>query len=131
MSWVGGPSEQVTKHGGSAAYPSPDGQWIYYMNRVPGPLRRIKPDGSGDALVVDREINNFQFTAVPDGIYWFASSGQKPRLQRLTEDGRTENLMELGFTPGLGLSVSRNGRSVLVTRPDENGTDLMLVEGFR
>ena len=131
MPWTGGPAEQVTKNGGTSAYPSRDGGWIYYMNAQPGPLRRIKPDGSGDAVVVDRQINLLQYTAIPGGIYFVVSLEHKSQLQRLAEDGSIANILELPFTPGLGLSLSPEGRYVLVTKPDENGTDLMLVEGFR
>ena len=124
----GGPAGQVTRGGGSSAYPSRNGEWIYYMNGQPGPLRRIKPDGSGDAVVVDRQINLLQYTTIPGGIYFVVSKNQ---LQRLGEDGKIADVLELPFTPGLGLSLSPDGRYVLVTKPDENGTDLMLVEGFR
>jgi Tol biopolymer transport system component len=131
MPWGGGPAEQVTKDGGSSAYPGRDGEWIYYLNGQPGLLRRIKPDGSGDAVVVDRQITLMQFTAIRGGVYFVVSSEQKSQLQRLTEDGKITNVLELPFTPGLGLSLSPGGLYALVTKPDENGTDLMLVEGFR
>jgi hypothetical protein len=45
--------------------------------------------------------------------------------------GKIMDLLELPFQPGLGLSLTPDGRYLLVTKPDENGTDLMLVEGFR
>jgi len=131
MPWGGGAAEQVTKEGGSSAYASRDGKWIYYVNGNTGPLRRIHPDGSGDAVVVDRQISLLQYTSIPGGIYFVVSLEQKNQLLRLAEDGTIANVLELPFTPGLGLSLSPEGRYVLVTRPDENGTDLMLVEGFR
>jgi Tol biopolymer transport system component len=130
MPWEGGPAEQVTKHGGSSAYPSRDGKWIYYVNGEPGPLRRIKSDGTDDAMVVD-QIRLLQYTAIPGSIYFIVSLEHKNQLKRLGEDGRITNILELPFSPGLGLSLSPEGRYVLVTKPDENGTDLMLVEGFR
>lgn len=46
-------------------------------------------------------------------------------------DGKISEVLKLDFAPGLGLSVSPDGRYMLLTRPDEKGTDLMLVEGFR
>jgi hypothetical protein len=81
--------------------------------------------------VVDRPIILLEYTAIPGGIYFVVSSEHGSQLQRLEEDGRIENVLELPFTPGLGLSLSPEGRYALVTKPDENGTDLMLVEGFR
>jgi Tol biopolymer transport system component len=131
MPWGGGAAEQVTKEGGSSAYASRDGKWIYYVNGNTGPLRHIHPDGSGDAVAADRQISLLQYTSIPGGIYFVVSLEQKNQLQRLAEDGKIENVLELPFTPGLGLSLSPEGRYVLLTKPDENGTDLMLVEGFR
>jgi Tol biopolymer transport system component len=131
MPWEGGPAVQVTKHGGTSAYPGRDSEWIYYVNGGPGFLRRIKPDGSGDAVVVDRPVTNTHYTAIHGSTYFVVSSGQKNQLQRLRPDGRATTILELPFNPGLGLSLTPDGRYVLVTKPDENGTDLMLVEGFR
>ncbi len=132
MPWDGtGAPEQVTKSGGSSAYPSRDGQWIYYVDGEPGRLHRIKPDGSGDGLVMERQIRLLQYTANRSGLYFVVTEANKSHLQRLTGDGRIENVLELPFSPGLGLSLSPDGRYVLVTKMDENGTDLMLVEGFR
>jgi hypothetical protein len=46
-------------------------------------------------------------------------------------DGKVSELLKLEFQPRLGLSVSPDERYVLLAKPDEKGTDLMLVEGFR
>jgi len=46
-------------------------------------------------------------------------------------DGKISEVLKLDFVPSLGLSVSPDEGYVLLTRPDEKGTDLMLVEGFR
>jgi len=40
-------------------------------------------------------------------------------------------LLKLEFQPRLGLSVSPDERYVLLAKPDEKGTDLVLVEDFR
>jgi hypothetical protein len=101
------------------------------VNGNPGLLRRIHPDGSGDAAVAAGQISNLQYTSIPGGIYFVVSLERKNQLQRLADDGKIENILELPFTPGLGLSLSPEGRYALLTKPDENGTDLLLVEGFR
>jgi Tol biopolymer transport system component len=131
MPWGGGPAERVTKNGGDSAYPTRDGKWIYYVVGLQGSLRRVKPDGSDDTMVVERQVGPLQFTSTPGGVYFVVSSDQKSQLQRVTEDGRIANVLDLPFSPGLGLSFSPEERYVLVTKPDANGTDLMLVEGFR
>jgi Tol biopolymer transport system component len=129
--WMGGPVVQVTRNGGSSAYPGRDGQWIYYVNGNPGALRRIHADGSDDSLVEQREINQLQYTSGASGVYFVLGAGQTAQLERLSADGRSSHILDLPFTLGLGLSLSPDGRYALVTRPDEKGTDLMLVEGFR
>ena len=128
--WVGGKAEQVTRDGGSAAYPSRDGEWIYYVDGEPGPLRRIRPDGSGEETVAP-EVRFLEFTSIARGTYFVVSSGRRSKLERLAENGKAADVMRIPFVPWMGLSLSPNGRYALVTRPDERGTDLMLVEGFR
>ena len=46
-------------------------------------------------------------------------------------DGKVYELLKLEFQAGLSLSVSPDERYVLLAKPDEKGTDLMIVEGFR
>jgi Tol biopolymer transport system component len=127
----GGPAQQVTKNGGSSAYPSRDGKWIYYGTPGGGPLRRIKPDGSGDSVAADRQVPILEFTTMPGGVYFVNFFEGKYRTQRLLPDGKIMDVLELPFQPGIGLSLTPDERYLLVTKPDENGTDLMLVEGFR
>jgi Tol biopolymer transport system component len=127
----GGPAEQVTKNGGASAYPSRDGEWIYYCaNSRIGPLRRIRLDGSGDGVALDWQIPFLAYTAAPGGVYFVTLWEGKNRVQRLLPDGKIAHVLELPFAPGFGLSLSPDERYVLVTKPDENGTDLMLVENF-
>lgn len=127
----GGRAEQVTKAGGNSAYPSRDGEWIYYTRKgFSGPLWRAKPDGSGESLAVDQQVFWLAFTTTPGGLYFIDLLAGEYRIQRLLPDGKIADVMVLPFAPGLGLSVSPDEHRVLVTKPDENGTDLMLVEGF-
>jgi len=64
-------------------------------------------------------------------VYFVVTSEPKSQVQRLAEDGTVKSILNLPFVPSLGLSVSAGGSYVLVTKHDETGTDLMLVEGFR
>ena len=127
----GGPAEQVTKNGGSSAYASRDSEWVYYVDAEPGRLHRIKPDGTGDTVVMDQPIGLLQYTAIRGAVYVIGAEGAKRLLYRIGEDGKATMVVELPFAPGLGLSVSPDGRYALVTKADANGTDLVLVEGFR
>ena len=48
-------------------------------------------------------------------------------------EAESREVMNLGFPPGssLNLSTSPDSRYALVTKADERGTDLLLVEHFR
>jgi hypothetical protein len=53
-------------------------------------------------------------------------------LKRLGPDGTIREMATLPFVPiSVGLSVSPDGRAVLVTRNDRTGSDLLVVKGFR
>jgi hypothetical protein len=51
-------------------------------------------------------------------------------MQRLLPGGKIVDVLELPFAPLLGLSLTPDERYVLMTKPDENGADLMLVDNF-
>ena len=54
------------------------------------------------------------------------------RLKLLQSDGTIKEVAPLGLPiTAVGLSMSLDERSVIVTRPDTSGNDLFLVDGFR
>ena len=84
----GGHAERLTKNGGASAFPSRADEWIYYRtNNGLGPLRRIKPDGSGDGVAVDRQVALLDYTVMPGGVYFMTFWEGKRRVQRLLADG--------------------------------------------
>jgi hypothetical protein len=91
---------------------------------------RIKPDGSGDSVAVNRQVPFLGFTGMTCGLYFVTFWEGKSRVQRLSPDGKIKDVLELPFTSQICLSLTPDERYVLVTKPDENGSDLMLVEGF-
>lgn len=80
--------------------------------------------------MVDQPIDPLGFTALRNGVYFVTTPDQKSVLRRLCENGKIEDVLELPFHPGLGLSLSPDERYELLTKQDAMGTDLMLLEGF-
>ena len=135
---AGGDAAQVTRNGGVSVVASPDGEWLYYLPAPPGTfLHRIRPDGSGDEQILRERVPLLTYTATPAGL-WFATmvDAQPPywALKVLRRgEGEPREATKLVFPPGnsLNLSMSPDGRYALVTKADERGTDLLLVEHFR
>jgi hypothetical protein len=132
----GGPAVQLTHHGGQALRASKDSEWLYYSPRGRGPIWKIRPDGTGDSECLSLPIYFLGYTLTRSGIYaWVVpEAGKRPywsvQMFRLN-DGKNVELLRPDFPPGMGLSISPDERYLLLTKPDENGTDLLLVEGFR
>jgi hypothetical protein len=133
----GGAAVQITQHGGSAAIASGDGQFLYYKRDTDsGPIYRIRPDGSGDVEVVPFSTYALlPFTSSRSGL-WFVAFPNEAHpywsLQMQKPDRAIAEAARLDFQPdGLQLSVAPDEQSVLVTRLDQSGTDLLLVDHFR
>ena len=100
-------------------------------------LYRVRPDGSGDERVLDERVPLLTYTATPTGL-WFAGYpvAERPYWTiKVLRPGEREprEVMKMDFPPGsnLNLSISPDGRYALITKPDESGTDLLLVDNFR
>ena len=70
--------------------------------------------------------------------FWFAANPTPARPYRAIKVLRTgerqlREVTKMDFPSGsnLSLSISPDGRYALITRPDQRGTDLFLVDGFR
>ncbi len=127
-----GAAVQVTKNGGGNAYAAPDGEWIYYLaSAPPRGLRKVRQDGSGDSVAVEAPVPRLEYTVTKSGV-WFVNAGKSitVEVQRFA-DGKRSVLLQVPFFPLNGFSLSPDERYLLLTKPDEKGTDLMLVENFR
>jgi eukaryotic-like serine/threonine-protein kinase len=123
---------QVTRHGAFWGRTSHDGEWIYYQERLNGSVYRVRPDGRDDSVVIKGGV---RISAPSPRGLWFStgSSAGVPtvRLLRFSDNAITD-VATLNFVPAaVGMSVSRDERYVLVTRPDTTGSDLFLVDDFR
>jgi hypothetical protein len=128
---------QLTTQGATNAKVSKDGQWIFYQGLTPPlVLHRARIDGSDDTIVVGEDVRIGMFAPTDTGL-WFVTNpipGQQAvRLKRLDyADGTIRDIATVDFVPiPVGLAVSADERYAYLTRNDRNGSDLLLVNGFR
>ena len=141
----GGSALQVTTSEGVLAIESYDGRDLYYIEAAhrPSPLWRLPLAGGSAVKVLDGVILG-NFDVVEGGIYYIdRESGEggvfladrpagETRLQYFDFASRRSTTVARNLgTVGLGLSASRDGRTVFFSRIDSSVDELMLVEGFR
>jgi Tol biopolymer transport system component/DNA-binding winged helix-turn-helix (wHTH) protein len=134
-----GAPAQVTTAGGFEAQESLDGQTLFYTkHETPGIFRA--PVGGDEETVV---LNLRQFiyeswgdwTLAGDGLYFVDrrdAAGASVKFLSLS-NGTVSRILPLDKEPDddAGLSVSPDGRWLLLTREDYSNLDIMLVENFR
>jgi Tol biopolymer transport system component len=124
----GGQAVQVTRSGGEAAQPSPDGKYIYYVKPRSdswSSLFRAPAEGGEERQVVPALVD-WHFAVTANAVYFF----NEDSLQQL--DLATGRISTLAPVPApWGISASSDGRYVLWAQIDRRTTDLMLVENFR
>jgi eukaryotic-like serine/threonine-protein kinase len=133
----GSDAQQVTTTGGNVVDVAPDGQWIYYQGLTP-PLavHRARPDGREASVLVAGDVRIGMFRPTARHL-WFVRNptpGQTTVVLRAhaLADGTERDVVPIDFVPiSVGLSVSPDERYALITRNDRNGSDLLLINGFR
>ena len=136
----GGEPQQVTQHGGQAGSISADGAWLFYTKkdgadglwRLPlgGDLRT---SADKEQRIVEKTYRH-NFAVAPAGVYFIPPPNPDGTSTVNYVDfasGAIKEILKLNKLPDLGLAVSPDGRSLLFTKIDYAGTDLMLVENFR
>jgi len=133
----GGDALQVTTQGGTGAFESHDGRFLYFSKAMPcgAPpgVWRIPRDGGEEVQVLDRGTSA-SWALVEQGILFADCRSRPPTLELFHfATGEVSRVAVLpNGIPGLkGLSVSPDGRWVLYLGRDELKEDIMLVEGFR
>jgi Tol biopolymer transport system component len=130
----GSQQSQITKQGGYAALATSDGRWLYYQDQEGSvkPLRKIRSDGGDDGEAIPLPVPSLAYTVTPAGVYFVSrpDEGQDSLQMFRFASGKVEELVKLDYRPGIGVSVSPDERYVLLTKPDQSGSDLMLVENF-
>jgi Tol biopolymer transport system component len=136
VSLAGGPAIQMTRNGGDVPQASPDGQFVYFQRRSADRVSvwRIPVNGGDEAKVVDSVHPKGKWTVGDTGIYFFTAPDERGHSEiRCYEfaNGNTRKVMTIDHDISYGLALSPDGRTLLYTRIDEAGSDLMLVENFR
>jgi Tol biopolymer transport system component len=143
MEVTGGAPVQVTNDAGSIAIESYGGD-LFYVDTTNGPRTVWRlPPGGGPAVKVIEGVVLGNFDVVEDGIYYIdrvsgtaGSFSESPdgetrlRYFDLATSQSTTVATDLG-TIGLGLSATRDGRTVFFSRIDSSVDELILVDGFR
>jgi Tol biopolymer transport system component len=151
----GGAATQITRGGGFAPMPSPDGKLIYYVKNLSAnvlvandPLWRVPTDGGTEEAVpgFTKRSQWHTYSVTNRGIYFINESPSQHSTIDLfdfkTSQYTTIVDLEKQGGPGFsglhmekqrlpGLSVSPDSRWLLYTQLDRNDSDIMLAENFR
>jgi Tol biopolymer transport system component len=131
----GGEAVQVTDQGGYVAFESGDGKNVYYT-KVPasGPLF-VRPVTGGPETQVAERVVWRAFLPVPGGVYYITDPVGEPLATRLEffneATGKTNTVFRIGRRTYLGLGVSPDQKSFLISAYTQFGSDLMMIENFR
>jgi hypothetical protein len=135
----------VTHNVGFAAFESPDGAYLYYNQTMETPSQLwCQPVSGGVPVKVLEGVVRAAFTVLDGGIYYIdRPSGEGGLLYTDLPSGETR-LQYFDFATRrtttvarnlgkvfLGLSASKDGRTILYSRGDSSLDDLRLVDNFR
>lgn len=139
----GGSAVRVTQGPGNSGVESPDGEAFYYNEAWDRPSAVFRLSAGGAAVTLLDRVVLGQFAVADRGIYYMDRATRTPgalatdrpgptSLQYFDFATRTSRTLvpDLG-TVGLGMTISRDGRTILYARVDASVDDLMLVEHFR
>jgi Tol biopolymer transport system component len=138
----GGQAIRLTRNGGFEPRESPDGRYLFYLDRHPGGvaiggaarLMRLPLVGGQEELVLER-VRPFLWSVTDTGIVFVT---REPDFDAIDvyrfSDQRVARVGRLGFrVPGIvtQMTVSRDGRWALATKTVRFDSDLMRLDNFR
>jgi len=136
MPSTGGLAVQVTRHGGFAAFESPDGKTLYYAKglTVPG-LWRIPTNGGEEVEVISTlEAGYWGYWAVIENGIYYLDTTTKPGIvffDFTTQRSTRVFDVDRPLTRLSELAVSPDKRTILYTAMDARHFEIILVENFR
>ena len=138
----GGEAIRLTRNGGFEPRESPDGRYLFYLDRHPGSLAndgtarlmRLPLVGGQEELVLEG-VRPFLWSVTESGIVFVTREANFDAIDvHQFSDQRVARLGRLGFRiPGIftHMTVSRDGRWALATEMVRFDSDLMLLDNFR
>ena len=134
----GGAAVQITKQGGLEPMESPDGKLLYYIRERSAPgLRSVPVEGGEETPVIDSaRLGAWAMTG--EGIY-FAEYVQQPKGGKLplkfysfqTRQAVQTGELEFSYQGTTPISISPDGRHMLLTRVNRRDADLFVMDNFR
>jgi Tol biopolymer transport system component len=131
----GGDAEQLTDSGGAFPLESHDGREIYYMKLTsPRSIWRRPLEGRDESLLFEAPISQRGFTLWEDEIIYLRQDPEKAWVEAYNlATGEITTIADLGEGTRLGgygrHTVSPDGRSIVFTREDGGGSDILMVDG--
>ena len=130
----GGEPIQVTYNVGFVALEAPDGADLYYTQTSgpePSALWRLSTSGGEPVKVLDG-VYMRAFVVLETGIYYVDRHAGEARLQFFDfATGRSAIVARNLGNVRIGLTASRDGRTILYTRQESSVDDLMFVDNFQ
>jgi eukaryotic-like serine/threonine-protein kinase len=140
----GGTPVQITDTSGAIPIESYDGRYLFYLEAAERPSILLRqPVAGGAATKVVEGVLNGAYDVAEGGIYYMTrlSGSAEYFLDRRVGDtalryfdfasGKSTTVADRVGTITLGLSASRDGRTIFFSRVDSSADELMLVDGFR
>jgi Tol biopolymer transport system component/DNA-binding winged helix-turn-helix (wHTH) protein len=131
----GGAAVQVTRGGGLAAFESADGRFVYFARDLARPtsIWRVPVEGGEETKVLDGLSYSFNFAVTDTAIFLLAFRDARPFAQVERFDlatGKTTVLHTLDRPSWFGFALAPDERSILFSKADSHGSDLMVVESL-
>jgi Tol biopolymer transport system component/DNA-binding winged helix-turn-helix (wHTH) protein len=133
----GGPPSQVTKHGGFAAFESPDGNFLYYVKEDQSGVWRMPVAGGEEVRILPLPTAEHwgDWALLNRGIYFVDGSGPRPAInfyafgsRKVTQVAQVDGLPPPGDP---GFAVSPDEKRIVFSQVDRSAVGIMLVENFR
>jgi Tol biopolymer transport system component/serine/threonine protein kinase len=135
----GGAAVQLTRNGGSEAYESADGKFVYYAKGLPPGIFRM-PAGGGEEVQVLEHIRVGRWAITRTGVYHLRSGtpSDAPGIDyysfdrgKLTEIVRFSKQAVVGCPGCTSLAAALDDRWIVYMQRDRVESDIMLMENFR